>query len=139
MEIKNKTSTKNLEKSRIFKTRYFSRWMEKTELTDVLLLNAVEEMERGLIDADLGGGVFKKRVALPNRGKSGSVRTLIATNKNDRWFFMLGFEKNQRENINEKELRFLKDFATDLLTIPQSRLLNSLKSKDLLEISHEKK
>ena len=125
--------------SRVFKTRYFNRWMEKTELTDALLLNAIEEMKRGLIDADLGGGVFKKRVALPNRGKSGSVRTLIATNKNERWFFMLGFEKNQQENIGVKEFRFLKDFAADLLTISEPRLLNALKSKDLLEISHEQK
>jgi hypothetical protein len=86
-------------KPRVFKTRVFERWMQKIELSDDLLLNAVDEMERGLIDADLGGGVFKKRIALPNRGKSGSVRTLIATNKNDRWFFVLGFEKNQRDNI----------------------------------------
>lgn len=90
------------------------------------------------IDADLGGGVFKKRIALPNRGKSGSVRTLIATNKNDRWFFVLGFEKNQRDNINSKELLFLKDFAADLLEMSDARLLNSIKTKNLLEISHEK-
>lgn len=123
---------------RIFKTRVFERWMQKVELSDALLLNAVDEMERGLIDADLGGGVFKKRIALPNRGKSGSVRTLIATNKNDRWFFVLGFEKNQRENINSKELAFLKDFAADLLTITDEKLVNSIKSKNLLEISNEK-
>ena len=123
---------------RIFKTRVFERWMQKVELSDALLLNAVDEMERGLIDADLGGGVFKKRVALPNRGKSGSVRTLIATNKNDRWFFVLGFEKNQRDNINAKELAFLKDFAADLLTITDEKLVNSIKSKNLLEISNEK-
>jgi len=125
--------------SRIFKTRYFQRWMLKVGLLDEILLNAVAEMERGLIDADLGGGVVKKRVALPNRGKSGSVRTLIATNKNDRWFFVLGFEKNQRDNINEKELRFLKDFAADLLTISDAKLFNALESKDLWEISHEQK
>ena len=123
---------------RIFKTRVFERWMQKVELSDALLLNAVDEMERGLIDADLGGGVFKKRIALPNRGKSGSVRTLIATNKNDRWFFVLEFEKNQRENINSKELAFLKDFAADLLTITDEKLVNSIKSKNLLEISNEK-
>lgn len=125
--------------SRIFKTRLFARQMQKIGLSDELLLNAVDEMERGLIDADLGGGVVKKRVALPNRGKSGSTRTLIATNKNDRWFFMLGFEKNQRDNINEKELRFLKEFAADLLTISDARLSNALESKDLWEISHEQK
>jgi len=124
-------------KSRIFKTRVFERWMQKIDLSDDLLVIAVHEMERGLIDADLGGGVFKKRIALPNRGKSGSVRTLIATNKNDRWFFMLGFEKNQRDNISEKEHLFLKDFAADLLKMSDDRLVNSIKSKNLLEISHE--
>jgi hypothetical protein len=96
-------------KSRIFKTRVFARQMQKMGLSDELLLNAVDEMERGLIDADLGGGVVKKRIALPHRGKSGSTRTLIATNKNDRWFFILGFEKNQRDNINQTELKSLKE------------------------------
>ena len=127
----------NVMNNRIFKTRFFERWMQKSGLSDDALLNAVAEMERGLIDADLGGGVLKKRIALPNRGKSGSVRTLIATNKNDRWFFLLGFEKNQRDKINSKELLFLHDFAADLLTLSDEKLVNSIKSKNLLEISHE--
>ncbi len=122
---------------RIFKTRYFSNWLEKTELTDALLLNAVEEMERGLIDADLGGGVFKKRVALPNRGKSGSIRTLIATNKNDRWFFMLGFEKNQRDNIDKSELKLLKEYAKTMLSFSDAMLDTALKRNDLKEINHD--
>jgi hypothetical protein len=122
---------------RIFKTRYFSNWLEKTELTDALLLNAVEEMERGLIDADLGGGVFKKRVALPNRGKSGSVRTLIATNKNDRWFFMLGFEKNQRDNIDKSELKLLKEYAKTMLSFSDAMLDTALTRNDLKEINHD--
>lgn len=121
---------------RIFKTRYFSNWLEKTELTDALLLNAVEEMERGLIDADLGGGVFKKRVALPNRGKSGSVRTLIATNKNDRWFFMFGFEKNQRDNIDKSDLKFLKQSAKKMLSFSDELLDITLKIKELEEIHY---
>ncbi len=122
---------------RIFKTRYFSNWQEKTELTDALLLSAVEEMERGLIDADLGGGVFKKRVALPNRGKSGSVRTLIATNKNDRWFFMFGFEKNQRENIDANELKTFKSIANDLLKLTDDVLNNFVTIQKIKEIHHE--
>lgn len=92
--------------TRIFKTHTFSRWMKSVELTDELLSNAIFEMQNGLIDADLGGGVVKKRIALAGRGKSGSARTLLATNKNDRWFFLFGFEKNERENINAKELKF---------------------------------
>ena len=71
---------------RVFKTRHFSRWVRKTELTDRALCDAIVEMEKGLLDADLGGDVVKKRVPLPGRGKSGSVRTLIATNKDNRWF-----------------------------------------------------
>ena len=119
---------------RIFKTRYFSNWLEKTELTDALLLNAVEEMERGLVDADLGGGVFKKRVALPNRGKSGSVRTLIATNKNDRWFFMLGFEKKQRENIDQQELKELKKAARIMLNATDIQITLAVKTHEITEI-----
>ena len=69
---------------RVFKTRYFTRWMRKTSLSNEALCKSVAEMERGLIDADLGGGMFKKRVALPGRGKSGSTCTLVATNKSDR-------------------------------------------------------
>ena len=84
---------------RVFKTRHFSRWTRKTELTDKALCRAVEEMVQGLIDADLGGGLVKKRVGLAGRGKSGGARTLIATNKASRWFFVFGFEKNDRANI----------------------------------------
>jgi hypothetical protein len=120
--------------TRIFKTRFFARQMQKIGLSDELLLNAVDEMERGLIDADLGGGVVKKRVALPNRGKSGSTRTLIATNKNDRWFFMLGFEKNQLENITGKDLKALKVVAADLLNYSDEELNAAVKNDKLEEL-----
>ena len=81
---------------RIFKTRHFQRWMNKAGLSDEMLVVAVLEMVAGLVDADLGGGVLKKRIALSGRGKRGSVRTLIATRRADRWIFVFGFEKNQR-------------------------------------------
>ena len=96
---------------RILKTRTFNRWLRKTLLSNTALLKAIAEMERGLVDADLGGNVYKKRVALPGRGKSGSTRTLIATNREDRWIFMYGFEKNDRENITQAELTYLQGVA----------------------------
>jgi hypothetical protein len=96
---------------RTFKTRSFSRWRRKTELTDCTLCLAVEEMSRGLIDADLGGSVIKKRIALGGRGKSGGARTLVATNKGNRWFFVFGFEKNERANISDEELEALQSVA----------------------------
>jgi hypothetical protein len=76
--------------------------MRKTDLSDVVLCQAVSEMERGLIDADLGGSVFKKRVALPGRGKSGGTRTLVATNQDNHWFFVFGFEEKVRAKRERK-------------------------------------
>lgn len=101
--------------TRVFKTRHFQRWMRKIELTDVGLCKAVQEMAGGLIDADLGGNVLKKRVGLAGRGKRGGARTLVATNRGNRWFFVFGFEKNERANISEEELEALQVLATDLL------------------------
>ena len=99
--------------SRVFKTRHFNRWMRKAWISDDALCQAVDEMTRGLIDADLGGGLVKKRVGLPGRGKRGGARTLVATNKDNRWFFVFGFEKNERANISDDELEALQDLAAD--------------------------
>ena len=122
---------------RVFRTRYFSRWMRKTELTDMSLCKAVSEMEQGLIDADLGSGIVKKRVALPGRGKSGSTRTLVATNKSNRWFFVFRFEKNERDNISDKELEALKDIATDLLKLTSNELDVHIESRAINEITYD--
>jgi hypothetical protein len=122
---------------RTFKTRHFSRWMRKTELTDQALCAAVHEMAQGLIDADLGGGVVKKRIALPGRGKSGSARTLLATNKGSLWFFVFGFEKNERANISAKELEALQTMAEDLLKSSAKALDEQVARNALEEICHD--
>jgi hypothetical protein len=122
---------------RVFKTRHFSRWMRKTELIDQALCEAVVAMEQGLIAADLGGGVIKKRVALPGRGKSGSTRTLVATNRGNRWFFVFGFEKNERANVSPKELEALKAIAADLLRLSSDELNAHVESEALQEICHD--
>ncbi len=122
---------------RVFKTRHFSRWMRKTELTDSTLCQAVTEMAGGLIDADLGDGVVKKRVALAGRGKRGGARTLVATNKGNRWFFVYGFEKNDRANITDDELEALRDIAHELLARTGSQLDAAVKDGSLQEICHD--
>ena len=121
---------------RVFKTRHFSRWMRKTALTDMALCAAVSEMARGLIDADLGGGVMKKRIALPGRGKSGGTRTLVATNRGSRWFYVFGFEKNDRANVSDKELEALQAIAADLLKLSSTELDDCVESEALKEICH---
>lgn len=123
---------------RVFKTRHFSRWMRKTELTDKALCAAVAEMVQGLIDAELGGGVVKKRVGLAGRGKRGGARTLVATNKGDRWFFVFGFEKNERANIAEDELEALQAIAVELLARTGPQLSAAVQDGSLQEICHER-
>jgi len=122
---------------RVLKTRAFSKWMRKTELSGASLCKAITEMEHGLIDADLGGGIVKKRVALPGRGKRGSVRTLVATNKDSRWFFVFGFEKNERANINTKEKEALQRLAEDLLKLSLKEIDMAIKRGQLQEICHD--
>ena len=122
---------------RVFKTRYFTRWMRKTALTNGALCEAVAEMVQGLVDADLGGGVVKKRVALPGRGKSGGARTLVATNKGNRWFFVFGFEKNDRANISDQELEALQDLAQELLVRTGAQLDLAVQTSALEEICHD--
>lgn len=94
-------------------------------------------MESGLIDADLGGGLVKKRVARPGRGKSGGARVLLATNKGDRWYFVFGFEKNERSNIEGDELSALRAISADLLALNDDALRRALAGEILQEICHE--
>ena len=122
---------------RVFKTRYFSRWTRKTAVTDRALCATVVEMAQGLIDADLGGGVVKKRVGLAGRGKRGGARTLVATNKGTGWFILYGFEKNSRADITDDELEALKDVAEELLARTGRQLDEAVQDGSLQEICHD--
>lgn len=122
---------------RVFKTRHFHRWMRKTELTDDVLCRAIAEMADGLMDADLGGNIYKKRVGLPGRGKRAGARTLIATNLGTKWFFLFGFEKNERDNITYSELQGLQQLARHLLASPGPLLAAALLDGSLAEICHD--
>ena len=124
---------------RVFKTRHFFFFLRKTELTDDALCLAVREMAQGLIDADLGGGVVKKRVGLAGRGKRGGARTLVATNKDTRWFFVFGFEKNERANISAEEKEALQLLAQDLLSRSGKELDAGVEDGSLQEICNDRK
>ena len=120
---------------RAFKTRTFQRWAGKAGVTDAALLDAVAQMERGLIDADLGGNLYKQRVALPGRGKSGSTRTIIATRFAGVLFFLYGFEKNDRDNITAKELALYQRLARELLEMNDARISAALSAQVLMEVT----
>lgn len=122
---------------RVFKTKAFHAQMKKSGLTDAALCKAVSEMARGLIDADLGSGVVKKRVALPGAGKSGGARTLIATNRGDRWFFIFGFKKNERDNVSPHELEHVRFVAGTLLALSFAEIQRVIEIGELTEICHD--
>ena len=71
------TKWHNMAIHRVFKTRHFQRWLRKAGLADRVLCSAVSEMMRGLVDADLGGNVLKKRVAIDGCGRSHKGRVII--------------------------------------------------------------
>jgi hypothetical protein len=119
---------------RVFRTRTFSRWMRKSGLTDEALCHAVVEMAQGLIDADLGGHLVKKRVSLPGQGKRGGARTIVATKMSDRWFFLFGFSKNERANIDKDELKLLQEVASDLLSFNDQQLTTALSNGQITEV-----
>ncbi len=119
----------------IYKTRWFRRWAKNEGLTDASLCIAIEEMRRGLFDADLGAGLFKKRVGRVGQGKSGGFRTLVATNKGDRWFFVYGFAKNERANIDKDEEAALKKLSVALLSYTAKAISKAAGEKQLFEVS----
>jgi hypothetical protein len=123
----------------VYRTRTFSRWMRKTDLTDQALCEAVSEMTQGLVDANLGGGVMKKRVASPGKGKRGGFRTLVATSLADRWFFLYGFSKNERGNITREELRMLREVANVLLGFDARQVAKALATGEIVEMCDDKR
>jgi len=119
----------------IYKTKVFDRWANGEGLANESLCDAVKEIKDGLYEADLGGGLFKKRIAKQGKGKSGGFRTLLATNKDDKWFFIFGFPKTERSNINKVEKEALKKLATEYLSYSNVALNKAIKAKELTEVT----
>jgi len=119
-----------------YKTRSFARWVKREGLADRDLCDAVVEMQKGLIDARLGGGLIKKRVARSGHGKRGGYRVILASNLGDRWVFMFGFAKNEPDNVDDDELRLMKRLASAFLEMDDRMLRQALTSGEILEIYH---
>ncbi|BDE72991.1 type II toxin-antitoxin system RelE/ParE family toxin [Delftia lacustris] len=123
--------------ARVLKRKDFSRWQASEKLPDTALCKAVREMERGLIDADLGGFLYKKRVARPGAGKSGGYRALLSARIGNRYFFLHGFTKNDKANITQEEQRALRFAGKLFLDLSTQALSAALQSGVLLEVHCE--
>ncbi len=115
-------------------TKAFARFAGKAGLDDAALLDAARAVAEGRFDADLGGGVFKQRVARPGGGKSGGFRTIILFRLGGHGFFVHGFAKNEKPNITAKETRALKKLADTLLALSDADIDTAVKAGELKAI-----
>ncbi len=99
-----------------------------------MLAEAVADAEAGLVDADLGSGLIKQRIARSGGGKSGGYRTLIFFRSGDRAIFAFGFAKNDQANISASDLKLLKMAATEALEWSQEDLDRLVQTGKLVEI-----
>ena len=121
--------------TRIYLVKNFGRWADSEGLTDELLKDTVAEMDEGLIDANLGGSIFKKRIGINGQGKSSSLRTIVGFKSGDRAFFVYGFPKNQRDNIGTKEKAAFKEMAKELFALTDEQLDLAIQGKALRQLS----
>lgn len=121
----------------ILKRKDFARWQAHEKLPDILLCKAVSEMENGLIDADLGAFLYKKRVARPGSGKRGGYRTLLSAHIGGRYVFLHGFSKSDRANLTQEEKKALQFAGKVFLELSAASLSKALQTGVLMEVQCE--
>lgn len=120
---------------RIFKTKEFNKIISKdVKISDKALKRAVEEISDGLYDTNLGGNVYKKRIALDGRGKSGGARTILCFKEGEKVFFMYAFAKNEKDNISNVEEKVYKRVARFYFGLNDKDINKAIKDGDLFEI-----
>ena len=122
---------------RIFKTKWLARYARRERIADRSLSEAIERAGRGLIDADLGGGIIKQRVARSGQGRSGGYRMLVAYREGIRAVFLYAFAKNERENINPDEVLAFREIGAAWLAADARRLAQALEDGRLQEVTND--
>ena len=123
----------------VYLSKAFTRLARREGLTDVHICQAVAEMNTGLIDANLGAGLFKKRIAMPGQGKRGSWRALLGFQAGKKAFFLYLFPKNSRDNIEDDEIKALKRLTRYYLTLKPSEIKTALQCGELNEVNCNEK
>ena len=119
---------------RVFKTKPFARFAIRQRIADEVLWVAVHRAEEGSIDADLGGGVIKQRLARKGEGKSGGFRSVILFRSGDKAFFVYGFAKSDRDNIRRNELQAFRKLADEMLGLDDRALAAAKRNGTIMEI-----
>jgi hypothetical protein len=121
----------------VYETKEFARFARKEKISTKLLLQAAAEVAQGQFDADLGGGVFKQRVARSGAGKSGGFRVILFFKAGRHTFFAYGFAKSERANVSAKELKALKKLADELLGYSAAKITAAAAAGELIELVDE--
>jgi len=121
---------------RVFKTKWFARFARREGIADSKLLATMQEIEKGLIEADYGGGLIKKRVARDGGGKSGGYRSIIAYRSEEKCFFMFCFAKSSRGNLNINEVAQYKNATGIYIGLSEIEIAIALKNRELLEVGY---
>lgn len=119
-----------------FKTRWFARFAKQERIADSSLREAIERAERGLIDADLGGGLIKQRLARKGQGRSGGYRAIIAYCIRNRAVFLCGFAKSERGNISTNELELFRELAKNWLGTDIATFRREIDAGNLQEVKN---
>ena len=121
----------------VYKTKEFSKFARKADLGSAELLEAAKAVASGQWDADLGGGVFKQRIAREGGGKSGGFRTIILFKVGGHSFFVHGFAKNEKANITPKELKALKKLTATFLGLDTKALKKASAAGEIAEVAND--
>ena len=120
---------------RVFKNSRFHKFARKEKISDAMLCEAVERVERGQIDADLGAGLIKQRVARPGAGKSGGFRTLVFFRAETRAVFAFGFAKSDMANLDDAEEAYLKKAAKLVLGFADAQMDAEVAAGRMFEVN----
>jgi len=121
---------------RLYKLKAFARFQRRERIADKALGKAAQSAEDGRVDADLGGGLIKQRVARPGQGKSGGFRTIVAYRRGDRAVFLFGFAKSERENLDDDELAYWQRVGRTYLGLDDDGIETAIAADELIEVSH---
>ena len=121
----------------VYAIKGFERFRRKERISNDVLLRAIERAASGLIDADLGGGLIKQRVARPGQGKRGGYRTIIAFRAGQRAVFLFGFAKNARDNIALEDLARWRLIGADLLKASDEAIRTAIDDNELTEVNDD--
>ena len=125
------------QQTRVYKNRWFAKYASREGISDAVLMAAVDQADSGLVDADLGGGLIKQRVARGGEGKSGGYRTLVFFRREERAVFAFGFAKSGKANLNAIELRTYKQAARIVLALTQAQVDTEVREGRLVEVKHD--